>query len=48
MEPIDPDTLQQLPKSSGSLQVVISAASSSQFNFGVPSISMPKSFACLM
>ena len=35
MEPIDPDTLQQLPKSSGSLQVVISAASSSQFNFGV-------------
>ena len=35
MTPRDPDTLLVLPKSSGSLQVVISAASSSAMDFGV-------------
>ena len=35
MEPIDPDSLLQLPKSSGSLQVIISAASSSLMDFGI-------------
>ena len=34
MEPRDPDTLQVLPKSSGSLQVIISAESSSLMDFG--------------
>tara|TARA_Y100000593_G_scaffold29186_1_gene58185 strand:- start:1004 stop:1396 length:393 start_codon:yes stop_codon:yes gene_type:complete len=34
MTPTDPDTLQVLPKSSGSLQVIISAQSSSAFTFG--------------
>jgi len=35
MEPIDPDTLLTLPKSSGSLQIIISAESSSNMDFGV-------------
>ena len=34
MTPVDPDTLLVLPKSSGSLQIVISEASSSQMDFG--------------
>ena len=34
MTPVDADTALTLPKSSGSLQIVISEASSSQFNFG--------------
>ena len=33
MTPTDPDTLLVLPKSSGSIQVIISAASSSNFAF---------------
>ena len=35
MTPRDPDTLLILPKSSGSLNVIISAASSSAMNFGI-------------
>ncbi len=34
MTPVDPATLLELPKSSGSLQIILSAESSSLMNFG--------------